>query len=85
LVHPQLLAGGDVDCKYIIGTGGDVNHAALNEGLRLPGERRPHTGAVQMHAPLGLERCHVAGIYFGKRRIALVEDISAIRYPVADG
>ncbi len=42
LINPKLLAGSGVDCKHIVRAGWDIDHAILDDGLRLAGEWRPN-------------------------------------------
>src|SRR6185436_20313486 len=80
-VLPQDRARLDRQREHVVGAGDDVDDAVVHERLRLARELRRDTGAVQVRAPNAFELRHVAAIDAVERRIALIEEIAAVRAP----
>jgi hypothetical protein len=82
-VRPEKLAGLHVDGEHVVVAGDGIEHAFVEQQLRLLRIAGPDTGAVQADAPDGLHVPDVAAIDLIEPRIALVVDVAAVRDPVA--
>ena len=56
LVAPQMRAVVHIQREHIIGAGDHVEHALIEERLALAGVLRAGAGAIQVRAPLRLQR-----------------------------
>src|SRR5690606_16069751 len=84
-VIPKDLAGLDVYREDVVRARHDVERALVDDRLRLARILRADAGAPEPRAPDAFEARDVASIDLGRRRVALVVPVAAVRRPARDG
>src|SRR5690606_323845 len=81
-IRPNEFPRVDIDGEDVVVARDDVDHAFVEEGLRLLRIARSESRAVEADSPDGLDLVDVVAIDLVQRRITLVVDIAAVRDPV---
>ena len=83
LVAPEDAAGLHAEREHIVGAGDEVDHAVVDDRLRLARVLHGGPGSVEMRTPHALHVRDGVAIDLRERRIVLVEQVPAVLQPVA--
>ena len=82
LVAPDDAARLHAEREHIVGAGDDVDHAVVNDRLRLAGIFGRDAGPVEMRPPDAFDAGDGVSIDLRERRVVLVEQVPAVLQPV---